>query len=197
MKFNGDGRRERVLRAVPPFEPAMVADLFGEYKVVLERQCKTDAEREIIQEHLASFEVRSAVARLCDHLTRRAPDADDRWILETGRRFMAILPEPLPEPPEDPQLEQLILAQVARRDDGQATLEAVRRQLTTGLVELREQQQRKPKADHAVLKAQLVRLQGDVEQARDAVDREAGRLAQLLTIRANRRRALALAAATK
>jgi len=141
--------------------------------------------------------VRPAVARLCDHVTRRATDNDDRWIMNAARRFMMILPEPLPEPPDDPQLEQLILAQVARRDDGQATLEAVRRQLTTGLVELQRQQQRNPKADHAVLKAQLVRLQQDVEEARDLVDREAGRLAQLLTLRANRRRALALAAATK
>src|SRR4026209_1983738 len=139
MKFNGNGRRERVLGAVPPYEPPMLAELFGEYKVVLERHCKTDAEREIIQEHLTGFEVRPAVARLCDHVTRRATDNDDRWIMNAARRFMMILPEPLPEPPDDPQLEQLILAQVSRRDDGQATLEAVRRQLTTGLLELQRQ----------------------------------------------------------
>jgi hypothetical protein len=65
------------------------------------------------------------------------------------------------------------------------------------LVELRKLQEKAPKADHAVLRAQLARLREDVTQARDAVDRQSGRLAQLLAIRANRRRAFLLAQSTK
>jgi hypothetical protein len=198
MMGNGkNGRRQRVLDARAPFEEPAKRDLFEEHKDSLLRYVKTDAERELIQEHLTSFEVRPAVARLCDHLMRRATDPDDQWILDTARKFRRTLPEPQPEPPEDPQLEQLILGQTGKRDDAEAALEAVRRQLTSGLVELTKLRQKAPKADHAVLKAQLARLKEDVQEARDRAEKESGRLQQLLNIRAERRRAFLLAAATK
>src|SRR5690349_8201114 len=107
-RMSKDTRRARVMGAVPPLDPAMVAELHEEYKAVLERQARTDAEGELVRDHLPNFEMRPAVARLCDALERRVTDGDDRWIVERARRFRVALPEQPPEPKPDPELEQMI-----------------------------------------------------------------------------------------
>jgi len=165
---------------------------------VLVGLAESDKERKLVEECLAAgWDERPAETRLYNRLALRVVNEEDRQVLARAEGFRIFLPEALPEPPVDPQLEPLILDQAAKRAAAEAALEAVQRQLTTGYVELRKLQQKAPKADHAALKAQLTRLKDDVERARDVADRESGRLAQLLQIRADRKRAILLAESTK
>jgi hypothetical protein len=151
----------------------------------------------VVAAALESWEERPEVTRLLNRVALRVEHPEHRQVLTRAEPFRIFLAEATTEPPADPQLEEMILAQAPKRADAEAALDAVRRQLTSRLVELQKLRQRDPKADHAVLRAQVARLREDVQQARDAADRESGRLQQLLTIRANRRRAILLAESTK
>jgi hypothetical protein len=159
---------------------------------------ESDQERSLLAECLAGgWEERPAESRLYNRVALRVVHAEDRAVLTRAEGFRVFLPEAMPEPPVNPQLEQLILDQAAKRAAAEAGVEALQRQLTSGLVELRKLQAKDPKAEHGLLQIQVARLRDDVSQARDAADRESGRLAQLLAIRASRRRAFALAESIK
>ena len=155
----------------------------------------TEKERPAVAAAVESLEERPEASRLLNRIALRVEHPEDRQVLTRADPLRVYLPEPLPEPPADPQLDRLILDQAGKKAAASAAVEAVRRQLTNGLVELSKL--RGKRADTAALRAQLGTLQEDVERARDAEDREAGRLAQLLQIRANRRQAFALAESTK
>jgi hypothetical protein len=157
---------------------------------------ESDKERSQVEECLASgWEERPAQTRLYNRLALRVVDEADRQVLTRAEGFRILLPEAMPEPPVDPQLEQLILDQAARTAAAQAAADATQRLYIAALVRVRKLD---PASDSTkALKIRAAALRQDYEESRDRLDKEQGRLAQLLSLRAERKRRLLLAEATK
>jgi hypothetical protein len=195
MKLNGNGRRQRVLDNGPVVEGQAGPDLFEEYKLALLRGTKSEAERELIQECLVGFEARPPMARLVDAVSRRVTDPDDKFIVDKGGKFLRRLPEEASEPRPDPVIEKEILDAAARKAAAQAAADATQGLWIAGKVALMKADP--AAAGTAALRVRVAALHQDYQDARDRLDRESGRLQQLLTLRADRKRQLMLAESLK
>jgi len=154
-----------------------------------------EKERPAAAAALESWEERPEVSRLLNRIALRVEHEDDRAVLARAERFRIYLPEAMPEPPVDPQVERLILEQAARRAAAQAAADATQRLYIAALAQVRKAD---PKATAtAALKVRVAALRQDYEAARDQLDREQGRLSQLLGLRAERKRRLLLAESIK
>jgi hypothetical protein len=187
-----NGVKAKALALGPQWPPDDKALLLAARAEVLLALATTDVERSLVTETLArGWEERPVVSQLVGMLARRVVSEDDREILRRADVFRILLPEAPAEPAPDPVLEQLIVEQAARKAQVEAIATTSRDALVAAYVALRKA---KTPGDVAKLREKEVTAVEAWKHAVAALEFEVGRLSNLLQQRADRRRALALAA---